>query len=129
LIITEKSIYHVGLFLKFEKILKMKNLYSILILSFVLVLASCQSRVVSVQKPFNKNSLELYKRYNFQLQDASNIKMQVLRVDAENVYGKNKDQEQIVIKASDIREVKKTDIFSSVAVALAAVAAVIFVPI
>jgi len=107
----------------------MKNLYSILIVSFVLVLASCQSRVVSVQKPFNKNSLELYKRYNFQLQDASNIKMQVLRVDAENVYGKNKDQEQIVIKASDIREVKKTDIFSSVAVALAAVAAVIFVPI
>lgn len=106
----------------------MKRLYAILILSLLLVLASCQTRVVSVQKPFNKNSLELYKRYNFQLQDATQIKMQVLRVDDENVYGKNGD-EQIVIKASDIREVKKTDVFSSVAVALAAVAAVIFVPI
>lgn len=106
----------------------MKRLYAILILSLLLVLASCQTRVVSVQKPFNKNSLELYKRYNFQLQDATQIKMQVLRVDDENVYGKSGD-EQIVIKASDIREVKKTDVFSSVAVALAAVAAVIFVPI
>lgn len=106
----------------------MKKLYAVLILSLLLVLASCQTRVVSVQKPFNKNSLELYKRYNFQLQDATQIKMQVLRVDDENVYGKNGD-EQIVIKASDIREVKKTDVFSSVAVALAAVAAVIFVPI
>jgi hypothetical protein len=45
------------------------------------------------------------------------------------VYGKNNDDEQIVINASEIREVKKTDLFSSVAVALAAVAAVIFVPI
>lgn len=107
----------------------MKNLYSIFIVSLVLLMASCQSRVVSVQKPFNKNSLELYKRYSFQLQDASNIRMQVLRVDAENVYGKNNDDEQIVINASEIREVKKTDLFSSVAVALAAVAAVIFVPI
>lgn len=107
----------------------MKNLYSILIVSLVLLMASCQSRVVSVQKPFNKNSLELYKRYSFLLQDASNIRMQVLRVDAENVYGKNNDDEQIVINASEIREVKKTDLFSSVAVALAAVAAVIFVPI
>ncbi len=106
----------------------MKKLYAVLILSLLLVLASCQTRVVSVQKPFNKNSLELYKRYNFQLQDATQIKMQVLRVDDENVYGKN-GEEQIVIKASDIREVKKTDVFSSVAVALAAVAAVIFVPI
>lgn len=107
----------------------MKKLYSILILSLLLVLASCQTRVVSVQKPFNKNSLELYKRYNFQLQDATQIKMQVLRVNDEHVYGKNNDNEQIVIKGSDIREVKKTDVFSSVVVALAAVAAVIFVPI
>lgn len=107
----------------------MKKLYSILICTLLFVLGSCQTRVVSTQKPFHKNSLELYQRYNFQLYDASHIKMQVLRVDEQNVYGKNKDNEQIVIKASDIREAKKTDVLSSVAVGLAAVAAVIFVPI
>lgn len=107
----------------------MKKLHSIFLLTVVLLLASCQTRVVSVNKPFEKNSLDLYQKYTFQLNDASTVRMEVLRVDNENVYGKNKDDAQIVIKQTDIREAKKVDIFSSVAVGLAAVAAVIFVPI
>ena len=93
------------------------------------MLASCQTRVVSLDKPFERNALELYQRYTFQLNDASIVKMEVLRIDNENVYGKTKDGSKVVIKQSDIREARKLDILSSVAVVLAAVAAVIFVPI
>lgn len=93
------------------------------------MLASCQTRVVSLDKPFERNALELYQKYTFQLNDASIVKMEVLRIDNENVYGKTKDGSQAVIKQSDIREARKLDILSSVAVVLAAVAAVIFVPI
>ena len=93
------------------------------------MLASCQTRVVSLDKPFERNALELYQKYTFQLNDASIVKMEVLRIDNENVYGKTKDGSKVVIKQSDIREARKLDILSSVAVVLAAVAAVIFVPI
>src|SRR5690606_3150237 len=107
----------------------MKRLYSIFVLGAVLVLASCQTRVVSLDKPCERNALELYQKYTFQLNDASIVKMEVLRIDNENVYGKTKGGSQVVIKQSDIREARKLDILSSVAVVLAAVAAVIFVPI
>ena len=56
-------------------------------------------------------------------------KVQILRQDAEKIYTKNKKGEEITINKSDIREVKKVDLFSSIAIAVAAIAAVIFVPI
>ena len=107
----------------------MKNVLFIMVTAIIFSLASCQTRVVSTEKPFKKDSLELYKKYTFQLQDASVIKMEVLRVDNQNVYGKDKDGQSIVIGQKDIREAKKMDVISSIAVGLAAVAAVIFVPI
>ena len=105
----------------------MKNIFAIVLL--LLMLTACQTRVVSIQKPMQNNSLELYEKYTIQTNDAKVIKLEVLKVDNENIYGKLKSGENIVIKKSDVREAKKLDLFSSVAIALAAIAAVVFVPI
>ena len=94
-----------------------------------MMLTACQTRVVSIQKPMQNNSFELYQKYTVQMNDAKVIKLEVLKVDNENIYGKLKSGEDIVIKKSEVREAKKLDLFSSVAIAVAAIAAVIFVPI
>lgn len=105
----------------------MKNIFAVVL--FLLMLTACQTRVVSMQKSMQNNSLDLYQKYTVQTNDAKVIKLEVLKVDDENIYGKLKSGEDIVIKKSDVREAKKLDLFSSVAVAVAAIAAVIFVPI
>ena len=105
----------------------MKNVLSIFVCLFLVT--SCQTRVVSIQKPIQNNSLELYQKYTIQTQDAKVIKMEVLKVDDDKIYGKLKSGEEVVINKSDVREAKKLDVFSSIAIALAAIAAVIFVPI
>ena len=105
----------------------MKNIFAVVL--FLLMLTACQTRVVSMQKPMQNNSLELYQKYTIQTNDAKVIKLEVLKVDDENIYGKLKSGEDIVIKKSDVREAEKLDLFSSVAIAVAAIAAVIFVPI
>ena len=76
-----------------------------------------------------KNSLELYQKYIFQTNDGKLTKMEVLKQDDSQIYGKTKTGEDIVIAKSEVREARKLDILSSIAVAVAAVAAVIFVPI
>ncbi len=105
----------------------MKNIFAVVL--FLMMLTACQTRVVSIQKPMQNNSFELYQKYTVQMNDAKVIKLEVLKVDDENIYGKLKSGEDIVIKKSDVREAKKLDLFSSVAIAVAAIAAVIFVPI
>lgn len=50
-------------------------------------------------------------------------------MDAENIYGKTKTGEEVVLSKSNVREAKKVDVLSSIAVGLAAIAAVVFVPI
>lgn len=106
---------------------EMKNIFALVL--FLLMLTSCQTRVVSLQKPMQNNSLELYQKYTVQTNDAKVIKLEVLKLDDENIYGKLKSGEDVIIKKSDVREAKKLDLLSSVAVAVAAIAAVIFVPI
>ncbi len=108
---------------------KMKNLLSIFAFFLVLTITSCQTRVVSIQKPLQKNSLELYQKYSIQTNDAKIVKMEVLRQDDEKIYGKTKSGEEITVNKSDVREVKKLDLLSSIAIGVAAIAAVIFVPI
>lgn len=76
-----------------------------------------------------KNSLELYQKYTFQTNDGRLTKMEVLKQDDSQIYGKTKTGEDIVIAKSEVREARKLDLLSSIAVAVAAVAAVIFVPI
>ena len=105
----------------------MKNIFSLFLL--ILMLASCQTRVVSTNKPLKDNSLELYNTYSVQTNDAKLLKVKVLKMDNEKIYGKLKSGEDVIIEKSNIREVKKPDVFSSIIIALAAVAAVIFVPI
>lgn len=105
----------------------MKRLFPIFLI--LLFLTSCHTRVVSAQKPIQPNSLELYQKYTIQTNDAQLIKMEVLRQDNEKVYGKLKTGEEVIVEKSNIREAKKVDVLSSVAIGLAALAAVIFVPI
>lgn len=105
----------------------MKNIFYIF--AFLLLLTSCQTRVVSTQKPIQNNSLELYQKYTIQTNDGKMIKLQVLKVDDDKIYGKLKSGEEVVINKSEVREAKKLDLLSSIAIALAAIAAVIFVPI
>ncbi len=107
----------------------MKRFFSILTLSILLAFTSCQTRVVSQAKPIQQNSLELYQNYTIQTNDAKLYKLKILRQDAEKIYAKDKNGEEIVINKNEIREVRKTDFLSSIALGLAAVAAVIFVPI
>ena len=113
----------------FEKISYMKKLFPIFILVLLLSVTSCQTRVVSVQKPMKDNSLELYQKYTIQTNDAKITKMQVLKVDEQNIYGKTKTGESVTINRADVREVKKRELLPSIAIGVAAVAAVIFVPI
>ena len=107
----------------------MKKYFSIFTLLVILSVTSCQTRVVSQQKPMQKNSLELYLKYTFQTNDGKLTKMEVLKQDDTQIYGKTKTGEDIVIAKADVREARKLDVFSSIVVGLAAVAAVIFVPI
>ena len=107
----------------------MKKYFSIFTLLIILTATSCQTRVVSQQKPMQKNSLELYQKYTFQTNDGRLTKMEVLKQDDSQIYGKTKTGEDIVIAKADVREARKLDVFSSIVVGLAAVAAVIFVPI
>lgn len=104
-----------------------KNLFWIL--SILVVVTSCQTRVVSPNKPITDNSLDLYKKYTIVTKDAKSQKLEVVKVDASKIYGKNKMGKMVEIDRSDVREVKKPDVLASVIIGLAAVAAVIFVPI
>ena len=94
-----------------------------------MLLTSCQTRVVSMNKPMQNNSLELYQKYTIQTKDAQVLKVEVVKLDDEKIYGKLKSGETVVINKGDVREAKKVDVFSSLVIALAAIAAVIFVPI
>lgn len=107
----------------------MRRLAPILALLIFFTIASCHTRVVSSNRPMQNNSLELYQKYTFQTNDARIIKMEVLKMDAENIYGKTKTGEEVVLSKSNVREAKKVDVLSSIAVGLTAIAAVVFVPI
>ena len=107
----------------------MKKLLSIFVLLLILSATSCQTRLVSNNKPLQPNSLELYEKYTILTNDAKEYKAEILKQDETQIYIKNKQGEEIVIEKSNIREVKKVDLLSTIAIGLAAIAAVIFVPI
>ena len=106
-----------------------KNIVRILVLSLFFILASCQTRVVSPNKPLRDNSVELYKKYTIQTKDAKTQKVEILKTDATKIYGKNKAGEMVEINKSDVREIRKPDIISSILIALAGIAAVVFIPV
>lgn len=105
------------------------NIIRILVLSVFFILASCQTRVVSPNKPMADNSIELYKKYTVQTKDAKSQKIEILKVDATKIYGKNKAGEMVEIEKSEVREIKKPDYLLSAVIAVAAIAAVVFIPI
>lgn len=107
----------------------MKKLLSIFVLLLILSTTSCQTRLLSNNKPLQPNSLELYEKYTILTNDAKEYKAEILKQDETQIYIKNKQGEEIVIEKSNIREVKKVDLLSTIAIGLAAIAAVIFVPI
>ena len=68
-------------------------------------------------------------RYTIFTSDAKEYKVEILKQDETKIYTKNKKGEEVVIDKSNIREVKKVDLLSTIVIGLAAIAAVIFVPI
>jgi len=106
-----------------------KNITRTLVLSLFLILASCTTRVVSPNKPMQDNSIDLYKKYTIQTKDAKTQKVEIVKVDATKIYGKNKAGEMVEIEKSEVREIRKPDILASAVIALAAIAAVVFIPI
>ncbi|MFC4686106.1 MAG: hypothetical protein BGO86_03950 [Chryseobacterium sp. 36-9] len=106
-----------------------KSFIRLLALSVFFLLVSCKTTVVSPNKPLYDNSLELYKKYSIQTKDAKTQKLEVLKIDATKIYGKNKAGEMVEIDKSEVREIKKPDVLASILIVAAAVAAVIFVPI
>ena len=106
-----------------------KIIFKLFTLSLFALMISCKTRVVSPSKPMFDNTLELYKKYSIQTKDAKTQKIEVLKVDATKIYGKNKAGEMVEIERSEVREIKKPDILSSVIIGAAALAAVIFIPI
>ena len=107
----------------------MKKLFPLFSLVLFLLFTSCQTLVVSQQKPLKDNSLELYQKYTIQTQEAKEVKMQVLKIDNTKIYGKNKKGENIELEKADIRQVRKLNVLATVAIAVAAIASIIFVPI
>lgn len=105
----------------------MKRIWSLCLL--LLLLASCQTQVVTPQKPIRNNSLDLYTTYSIQTNDAQVMKLKVLKQDDKRIYGKLKSGESVTVEKKDIHVVRKSNVVSSVLIALAAVAAVILVPI
>ncbi len=75
------------------------------------------------------NSLNLYGNYNIQTVDGKRSKVKVLRLDADNLYGKNNKGEDVVIAKKDIREVRRFDFIASIIVVAAAVAALLIIPV
>lgn len=106
-----------------------KNITKVLFLSLFFMLASCTTRLVSPNKPLQDNSLDLYKTYTIQTKDAKSQKVEVLKIDATKIYGKNKAGEMVEIEKSEVREVKRPDFILSAVIAIAAIAAVVFIPI
>lgn len=96
---------------------------------FLLLLTSCQTLVVTPKQPMRTNSLDLYKTYRVQTANAKTMKVKVLKQDNEKIYGKLKSGEDVIIDKADVRTVRKTDVLTSLLVAAAAVAAVVFIPI
>jgi hypothetical protein len=107
----------------------MKKLFPIFGFALLLFFSSCQTLVVSQQKPLKDNSLELYQNYTIQTQEAKEVKMKVLKIDDTKIYGKNKKGENLELAKKDIRQVRKLNLLASVGIAVVAIAAVIFVPI
>lgn len=106
-----------------------KNIVRILVLSVFFILASCQTRVVSPNKPMYDNAIELYKEYTVQTKDAKSQKIEIIKIDAAKIYGKTKTGEMVEIEKSEVREIKKPNYLLSAVIAVAAIAAVIFIPI
>lgn len=108
--------------MKFSK--KILWVFAISVLVF-----SCQTRVVSPAKPLYDNNLDLYKKYTVQTKDAKIYKVEVVKIDATKIYGKTKTGEMIEIEKSEVREIRKPNILASIIIGLAAMAAVVFIPI
>ena len=107
--------------------MRLKN--SLLITLFLLVVASCQTRIVNPNQTMRDNTLELYQKYTIQTMDTKVQKVEVLRVDAENIYGKTKNNEDVIIKRSDVRDIKKFDLLGTIGVIAGAIAAFIIIPV
>ena len=127
MIISADSFLYTSVFKYIWKKFLMKRILPFIVLSFFLF--SCQTRVVSLQKPIQANSLELYQKYTIITNTPAEFKVQVLKQDAEKIYAKDKKGQEVIINKNEIREVKKLDLFASIAIGVAALAAVIFVPI
>ena len=101
----------------------------ILALTITISLTSCKTRIVDQQKPMTDNSLELYQKYNITTTDATEYKLKVVKIDKDKIYGLDKNQSKVELNRSDIYEVKKVNWLTSIALGVAAIAAVIFIPI
>lgn len=103
-----------------------KNISRIFILLIFFFLASCQSRVVSLDKPMDDNVLELYQKYTIRTKDPETQKIEVqkievLKVDSEKIYGKNKTGESVEIQRNKVYEIQKPSVLGSVIIAVLAV--------
>lgn len=107
----------------------MYKYFSLIAVALLLIVSSCQTRAVGTEKPMHDNTLELYKKYSIQTMDAKVVKMEVLKVDSEKIYGKLKTGEQTEILRSEVREIKQTDYFMSALIGVVAILAVVFIPI
>lgn len=108
------------------------NITKVLVLSLFFVLASCTSRVVSPSRPLQDNTLDPYKKYTIQTKDAKTQKIEVLKVDATKIYGKNNAGQMVEIEKSEVREIKKPNLLTSIllaAFAIGGVIAVIVIPV
>ena len=94
-----------------------------------LLLVSCQTQVVNHAKPLHDNTLELYQKYTIQTNDSQVQKVQVLKTDSENIYGKDKNGQSVTIAKKDIHDIKKFDLLASLGIIAAAVAALLLIPV
>lgn len=92
-------------------------------------LFSCKSVIVSQPTKPNFEKVELNNKYEFHLTDSSKSMYTVTRIDENSIFIKDKNGMEKEILKTDVREIKKIKVGSSILLAIVSIAAVIFVPI
>lgn len=107
----------------------MRNILKYTLFSIFLLATSCQSVIVAPNQPLKDKKIELYQKYNIQTMDGKRTKVKVLRIDDQNIYGRNNDDQEITISKTDIREVRKFNLLASLGIGAAAVLALLLIPV
>lgn len=109
--------------------MKMKNIITSFILSFLLLLSSCTTTLVSTKKQNSIDSvIKKDKTYIFIKNDGTKEKFRVIDIDENKISGKNTDEKSLAIDRNQISEIKKSNTLGTVLIVAGVVAGILVIP-